>query len=155
MRHNIAVSLMVKKLSVIFYCIFKIFMILNMILIGLSLYIMLISKSGVGTFLFIVFFINFWIMLIFFCLLSMYIKLFICMINEDVLNSLDDEHSWIFSVIFFPLISEENESDFMNLIFQQSFEEENTPSTTQPPTTENLSALETKWENIFKEKRRI
>jgi hypothetical protein len=74
------------------------------------------------------------------------------MINEDVLNSLDDEHSWIFSVIFFPLISEENESDFMNLIFQQSFEEENTPSTTQPPTTENLSALETKWENIFKEK---
>lgn len=151
MQHNVAIGAMVRKLAVIFYCIFKVFMILNMILIGMTLYIMLVSKSGIGTFLFLVFFINFWIMVIFFCLLSMYIKLFICMVNEDLLNSVGDESSWIFSVIFFPLISEENEEDFVSLISQQSLGEEQANTTNQPPTTENLVSLETRWEKVMKE----
>jgi len=147
-----AVGLMVKKLSVIFYCIFKVFIILNMLLLGLSMYIMIISRSGIGTLLFIVFFTNFWIMLIFFCLLSMYIKLFICMINQDLLNALDNEYSWIFSLIFFPLISEEDEEEFVRLISQQSFETDNQEqNNTQPPTTERLEELETRWEKIWKE----
>lgn len=150
MQHNVAINLMVKKLALIFYTIFKVFLILNMILLGLSLYIMLISKSGIGTFLFIVFFVNFWVMMIFFCLLSMYIKLFICMIHEDIFNTLDDEHSWLFSVIFFPLISEEDENDFIQTITQQSFEE-NLEQPTQPPNTDRLQELETKWNSIWKE----
>lgn len=150
MQHNVAINLMVKKLALIFYCVFKVFLFLNMILLGLSLYIMLISKSGIGTFLFIVFFVNFWVMMIFFCLLSMYIKLFICMIHEDIVNTLDDEHSWLFSVIFFPLISEEDENDFIETITQQSFEE-NQEQNTQPPTTDRLQELETKWNSIWKD----
>lgn len=148
---NQAIGIMVKKLSIIFYCIFKVFMILNMILLGLSMYIMIVSKSGIGTFLFIVFFVNFWIMMIFFCLLSMYIKLFICMVNEDLLNSLDTENSWIFSVIFFPLVSEEDEEEFVQLLSQQSFETDNQEQNTQPPTTERLIELETKWKTIWKD----
>ena len=150
MQHNVAINLMVKKLALIFYIIFKVFLILNMILLGLSLYIMLVSKSGIGTFLFIIFFVNFWVMMIFFCLLSMFIKLFICMIHEDILNTLDDEHSWLFSVIFFPLISEEDENDFLQTITQQSFEE-NLEQPTQPPTTDRLQELETKWNSIWKD----
>lgn len=150
MQHNVAINLMVKKLALIFYIIFKVFLILNMILLGLSLYIMLVSKSGIGTFLFIIFFVNFWVMMIFFCLLSMFIKLFICMIHEDILNTLDDEHSWLFSVIFFPLISEEDENDFIQTIAHQSFEE-NLEQSTQPPTTDRLQELETKWNSIWKD----
>jgi len=150
MQHNVAINLMVKKLALIFYCVFKVFMVLNMVLLGLSLYIMLISRSGIGTFLFIVFFVNFWVMMIFFGLLSMYIKLFICMVNEDILNRLDDEHAWLYSVIFFPLISEEDEDDFIAAVSQQSFEEQQEQSV-QPPTTDRLQELETKWHLIWKD----
>lgn len=145
-----AIGMMVKRLALIFYCIFKVFTILNMILLGLSLYIMLVVKNGVGTFLFIVFFVNFWIMMIFFCLLSMYIKLFICMMNENLLNALDDDYSWVFSVIFFPLVSEGHEEEFIELISQQSLDESQ-EQPTQPPTTDNLQELESKWKPIYKE----
>jgi hypothetical protein len=111
---------------------------------------MIISKNGIGTFLFIIFFINFWIMMIFFCLLSMFIKLFICMVNQDLLNALDSEYSWIFSVIFFPLISEEDEEEFVQLISQQSFETDEQDNT-QPPTTEDLTEHETRWQKIWKD----
>lgn len=147
-QNNVALHLIVKKLSLIFYCVFKVFMFLNIFLLGLTLYVMLISKSGIGIFLFIIFFINFWIMLIFFCLLSMYIKLFICMIHDDLL-SLDENQSWIFSVIFFPLVSEENEDDFIQLVSQQSFENEE--RNVQAPNGERLNELETTWKTIWKE----
>ena len=150
MPQNIAISMMVKKLSLIFYCIFKVFMLLNMVLLGLMLYVMLVARNGVGTFLFIVFFVNFWIMIIFFCLLSMYIKLFICMMNEDLLDALDTEYSWVFSVIFFPLTSEQDEDEFVELISQQSLSDSQ-EQPTQPPTTERLNELETKWHDIWKD----
>ena len=150
MQQNVAINIMVKKLALIFYCVFKVFLILNMILLGLAMYIMLVSKSGIGTFLFIIFFVNFWIMMIVFCLLSIYIKLFICMIHEDLLNTLDEEHSWIISVIFFPLLSEEDEGDFLQTVYQQSFEE-NQEQNTPPPTTDRLAALDTKWHSIWRE----
>lgn len=150
MRQNVAINLMVKKLSIIFYCIFKVFMFLNMGLLGLSLYVMLVSRSNIGTFLFVIFFINFWIMMVFFCLLSMCIKLFICMVHEDLLNTLDDGYSWMSAVIFFPLISEEDEQDFVQMISLQSLQEDQEQNT-QPPTTEHLSGLESKWKTVWKE----
>lgn len=144
----VALSLIVKKLSLIFYCVFKVFMLLNMFLLGFILYMMFITHSGIAYFFFIIFCFNFGIMLIFFFLLSMYIKLFICMIHDDLLT-LDENQSWILSVIFFPLVTEESEDDFLQFVTQQSFEQEepNTP----PPTTERMDQLETKWKSIWKD----
>lgn len=150
MQRHVAIQRMVKKLALIFYGVFRVFMFLNMLLLGLSLYIMVIAKNGVGTFLFIVFFVNFWIMMTFFCLLSMFIKLFICMIHEDALNTLDEDYSWVLSVIFFPLLSEGDEGDFIQAVALHSFDEDE-QTTTQPPTTDRLCELETKWNTIWKD----
>lgn len=71
------------------------------------------------------------------------------MMHDDLL-SLDENQSWIFSVIFFPLVSEENEDDFIQLVSQQSFENEE--RTVQAPNTERLNEMETTWKTIWKEK---
>ena len=88
--------------------------------------------------------------MVFFCLLSMHFKLFICMLNENLLSALDDGQSWIYSVIFFPLATEEDEEDFIRMISEQSLQNDN-QNNTQPPTTENLDGLEEKWSSIWKE----
>jgi hypothetical protein len=72
------------------------------------------------------------------------------MIHEDILNALDDEHSWLFSVIFFPLISEEDEGDFIQAITRESFEETQ-EQPIQSPTAVHLQELETKWNAIWKD----
>lgn len=140
MRQHPALQLVVKKLSMIFYCIFKVFLIMNMILLGVVAYT---SKS---TFLFFIFFMNYWIMMIMFCLLSMYIKLFICITHME---NISDDQSWIYSVIFFPLMGEESEEDIIQFISQNSFENSQEQHT-QPPTTENLDTLATRWSNVIK-----
>jgi hypothetical protein len=142
MQQNAVLSLMVKKLSVIFYSIFKIFLVLNILLLGSTLYF---SRSTGGTFLFLVFFLNYWIMMMVFCLLSMYIKLFLCMTQVD---SLGEDPSWVYSVIFFPLMTEENEEDFLQFVAQQSMDQDS-QTTTQPPTTEELAHLEARWKTVM------
>lgn len=151
MQPSVATQNVLKKLSSIFYCVFKIFMILNSILLGLSIYIMLMARNGIGTFFFIVFFINFWIMMIFFWLLSMFVKLFLCMTHDDVLNLSDDHQAWLYSIIFFPLINEENEEDFLLYVSQQSFQQDQTERTVQTPTTEHLDKMESSWKQTFEE----
>lgn len=137
-------AVIIKKLSSIYYCIFKVFMLLNALLLGVSFYM---ARNGSGAFLFIVFFINFWMMMIFFCLLSMYIKLFLCMQH---MGDLPDDMTWIYAVIFFPLADEDTEEEFVRLIAQQSLEEAQ-QQTTQPPTTERLNELETRWKHVWED----
>lgn len=145
MQQHAALPLIIKKLSSIYYSVFKVFLLLNIILLGATVYL---SKGSGGTFLFFVFFMNYWIMMIFFCLLSMYIKLFLCMTHLD---NLEEDQSWIYSVIFFPLLTEENEDDFLQFVMQQSMD--NTQEReTLPPTTENLESLETKWKTVMMER---
>lgn len=145
MRPNAAtLSAVVKRLSVIYYCVFKVFMVLNGLLLGLAFYML---RNGASAFLFVIFFINFWMMMIFFCLLSMYIKLFLCMQHMD---EMPDDFSWVYAVIFFPLVDEETEEEFVRLVAQQSLDEAQ-QQTTQPPTTDRLDELETRWKSVWED----
>lgn len=147
-QRRVVVQLLVKKLASIFYSIFRVFMTLNLFILGLTFYIMIATGSGVGVFLFIVFFVNFWSMLIFFGFLSMCVKLFICMLYEDVMV-LDENYSWIMPIVFFPLVSEETEDDFVQLIAQQSMDTQE--PTRDTPTTEKLDGLENRWGSIWQD----
>lgn len=148
---NTPINMLVKKMSLIFFVIFKVFMILNMVLLGITIYLMVMASSGVGVFLFVVFLLNFIIMLIFFNFISICVKLFICMsmalTNNSIYQSMqEEENSWVFSVMFFPLVTEADEEEFMALIQQQSFDQGNEEQQNiQPPSTERLDSLENKW----------
>lgn len=148
MQPHVAFQVVVKKLALIFYCVFKVFLILNMILLGFSLYATIVFRNAICAAIFLLFFTNFWIMMVFFFLLSMYIKLFLCMMQEDFPFNNDPQSTWLFSIIFFPLVSEENEEDFLEYVSQQSFEEQE--RTVSQPTTEDLENVENKWKHVMK-----
>lgn len=143
---NPGAQLVIKRLSVLFYSIFKVFLILNLILLALSLYN--IKTDHGSNFLFVMFLMNFWIMMLIFSILSMYIKLFLCVLHQDMVGD-----NSLYSIIFFPLVSEEDEDEFIRLISQQSFEEDQPPSSsptaTQPPTIDRLNELETRWKHVW------
>lgn len=148
MQPHVAFQVVAKKLALIFYCVFKVFLILNMILLGFSLYATIVFRNAICAAMFLLFFTNFWIMMVFFFLLSMYIKLFLCMMQEDFPFHNDPQSTWLFSIIFFPLVSEENEEDFLEYVSQHSFEEQE--RTVNPPTTGDLENVENKWKHVMK-----
>ena len=148
----VATRIIIKRLSTIFYSILKIFLMLNgvmMSIIVINIMKPLTEGYRANIWMMFVLMINFFIMLIFFFMLSMFIKLFICMSNENVMSQNDEDMSWIYSIIFFPLMNEINEEEFIQMIAQDSFDESN-ENETIPPTTEKLVNLETKWGFVLK-----
>lgn len=139
---NPGAELVIKRLSVLFYSVFKVFLVLNMILLALSIYN--VNTYHGNNYLFLMFLMNFWIMMLIFSILSMYIKLFICVLHQDLIGD-----NSLYSIIFFPLISEEDEEEFIRLVSQQSFEQEQEQTSTQPPTDDRLNELEIKWNNVW------
>ena len=150
MQQHVALDIVVKKLAIIFYCVFKVFLLLNTILLAFSLYTMILYRNIVFVAIFLLFFTNFWVMMVFFFLLSMYIKLFLCMIQEEFSFHDRINESWLLSIIFFPLVSEEQEEDFLQYVSQQSFDEQQ-ERIVNPPTTTDMEGVETRWKQVVKE----
>lgn len=138
MREN---NIVVNRLSSIFYGTFKVFLTLNGIILLLSIYNMCGSSiTGLRTNFWItcILIINFWVMMVFFFLLSLCFKFIFLLIEQ---NHEGENRSLLNSILLFPLIGDDEE--ILQTILQESTNTEQ--ASRASPTSDKLISINLKW----------
>jgi len=138
---------MVRKISVMFHGIFRTFITIQGIMMGISMFNILRSEAKeirMNFWVFCILFMNFWIMMIFFMLLSICMKICIHVATQS--GSLD----LLEGVMMFPMFmfssydGEETEEEMVETVMNASMNASTTPPR-NPPTLDKLLMMEVRW----------
>jgi len=148
-QEDMAATPMVRKISMVFYSVFKTFIMIEGIMVGVS--ILNIVRSNGTEFrtyfwVFCVLLLNFWIMMIFFFLLSMCMKICLFVVTRSSLDVVE-ENSLLQSMLLLPLFSFEytSEEEIIEAVMNESMHQTETTRPRNPPTLDKLLKIELDW----------
>lgn len=144
-----ASSPMVNKISIIFYNVFKTFIMIECIMMGVSI-LNIVRSEGTEFrsyfWVFCVLLLNFWIMMIFFFLLSMCMKICLFITTRSSLD-VTEENTLLQSMLLFPLFSFDyrSEEELIEAVMNESMNPTETIPPRNPPTLDKLLKTELDW----------
>lgn len=140
----------VKRLGKIVSGGFKFFLLMNGIMILIAVYNVVQSKAEtfrLSFWIFCILLLNFWMMLTFFFIVSMCVKM--CMIISIDPSALENSMSWIQTLVLFPLPSQDSEMDVISAVLRESMETSHPPSRPSP-TLDKLLRMDLRWGSVLR-----
>ena len=149
--------LAMQKIGKLVSSIFKVFLAINLVMIVVSIVnVVGASSDGFRTnFLFFcIIVINFWIMMIFFFLMTLCMKFSVIHTLSTTADPVPHERflSWIMTFSVFPMTETTTEGDVLNIVLNESFQmtsQEQHSTRREPPTLEKLLHADLKWGSVM------
>lgn len=141
-------QIMIHKITKMIYNLFRVFIGINLVMIVFAIFNVIQSNQTTfrsNFWFFCILLMNFWIMMIFFFLLSISIKFSVVMSVDP--STLEENMGWIQTMIVFPLVPAYDD-EILAMVMEESV---NTPPPSRTtPAADRLLKMEVKWGDTFR-----